>query len=77
MTKILIPLLAVLAIVWLWRRGQETRRVHPPHHEPHQPVPMVPCARCGVHVPRNQAIHGRHGDYCSTAHRHEAEPDGF
>jgi hypothetical protein len=37
---------------------------------------MVPCARCGVHVPRNQAIPGRHGDYCCVAHRREAERDG-
>lgn len=72
MTKILIPLLAALAIVWLWRRGQQTHRV-PPHREPRVPLPMVPCARCGVHVPRNQAVHGKHGDYCCAAHQREAE----
>ena len=72
--KLLILLLAILAGVWLWKRGrrlergrQETTRPNP------RTLPMVRCARCGTHVPGNEVVTGAQGSYCSAAHRREAE----
>ena len=77
MTKLLIPLLAVLAVVWLWRRSQRHVSDAAPHAtaQPTKALPMIACARCGVHIPRDAAVHGSHGDYCCAAHRREAEGD--
>lgn len=38
--------------------------------DPQQPVAMVPCARCGVHVPGSDALANEAGElFCSEAHR--------
>ncbi len=37
--------------------------------------PMVSCAHCGVHLPREDAVAGADGLYCSDAHR-RARGDG-
>jgi hypothetical protein len=34
---------------------------------------MVRCARCGVHLPGQDAVRGSQGSYCTVAHRREAE----
>lgn len=37
---------------------------------PRQPVAMVPCAHCGVHLPGGDALVNEAGEpYCSEAHR--------
>jgi uncharacterized protein len=73
--KLLILLLAVLAGVWLWRRGrQPTPLRRPPPQDGQAPaLPMVRCGRCGTHVPGHEAVAGRRGSYCSAAHRRESE----
>lgn len=73
--KLLIVLLAVLAGVWLWR---QRRSVPPPgastrSSRPAAPQEMAQCAHCGLHLPRDEALAGRHGVYCSAAHRQQAE----
>jgi uncharacterized protein len=30
---------------------------------------MLACAHCGVHLPRDEALPGRGGVFCSEAHR--------
>jgi len=35
---------------------------------------MVSCAHCGIHLPRDEAVAGTRGLYCSSAHR-SAEGD--
>lgn len=66
MSKLIIPLLAVLVIAWLWRSSRSrTQRQRTP---PPRPQPVLPCAHCGVHVPQNTAVHGAHGDYCCKEH---------
>ena len=72
--KLLIVLLAVLAGVWLWKRGR-ARALHDRKApgKPTKALPMVRCARCGTHVPGNEAVVGRHGSYCTSAHRRESE----
>lgn len=72
--KLLILLLAVLAGVWLWKRGRQTARMESRQRRPSEPLlPMVRCARCGTHVPGDEVVTGRHGSYCSAAHRRESE----
>ncbi len=35
--------------------------------------PLVPCARCGIHVPSSRTVRGGSGSYCSTECRQLAE----
>lgn len=75
--KLLLLLAAVLLGVWLWRSGRgnaaprERERPPPP---PPEPQDMVACALCGLHVPRGDAVSGRHGLYCCAEHQQRAEP---
>lgn len=72
--KYLLVILVVLLVVWLARAGH---RVLPPssgeagRRGPVPPVrqPMVACAHCGLHLPRDEALPGRGGLFCGEAHR--------
>lgn len=71
----------VIAVIWiaflLWRHGrrEELRSKMPPTaHPPKLPQAMVRCAHCGLHLPGDDAVQGRHGIYCSDDHRKAAEP---
>ncbi len=74
--KALLILLVVLGGVWLWRSRQTSapgnKPVGPQASTP-QPLDMVRCAQCGIHVPGNEAIAGKHGVYCSVDHQHQSE----
>jgi uncharacterized protein len=73
--KYLLILLIVLVVVWLSR---SSRRVPPPAARgpaapPPLKQPMLACAQCGLHLPRDEALPGRGGVFCSEAHRAEYE----
>ncbi len=70
--KLLVLLLAVLAGVWLWRRGQRARLARRTGQRKGA-LPMARCARCGMHVPADEAVSGQRGSYCSAAHRRDSE----
>jgi uncharacterized protein len=74
--KLLLILLVVLAGVWLWRSnrpsGPKLRRQKT--EAAAQPMDMVRCALCSVHVPTADAVQGKKGVYCCADHRHRAEP---
>jgi uncharacterized protein len=79
--KILIFLIAVVLLLWLLRKSS-TRRTPPPPPAPRDPAatpqPMLACAQCGVHLPRDEALPGRGGVFCGEAHRaayEQAHPD--
>jgi uncharacterized protein len=77
--KILLFLVAVFALLWLLR-GAQSRRAPPTGRSPGpaEPQPMLACAQCGVHLPRDEALTGRGGVFCSSAHRatfEQAHPD--
>jgi uncharacterized protein len=72
--KYLVILLVVLAVLWLARNA---RRIPPPPTRPGRPdgdrQTMLACAQCGLHLPRDEALPGRGGVFCSEAHRAEYE----
>jgi uncharacterized protein len=70
-------LLAVVVLLVLWIARAARRRVggsrdgSPP--SPRTREDMVACSRCGVHLPRSEALPGRGGLFCSEGHRAEHE----
>ncbi|WP_425353610.1 PP0621 family protein [Rhodoferax aquaticus] len=67
----------VLLLVWrfrTWRAGQDidSPRVRPVK-KPSTTTDMVPCRHCGTHIPVQEAIEGRLGQYCSAAHHRSLE----
>jgi uncharacterized protein len=66
----------VLLIILAWLAYRLVKRIladdSPPAPDDNQPrIEIVPCARCGVHVPREQAIIHDGKAYCSKAHQEE------
>jgi uncharacterized protein len=79
--KFLIFLVAFVLLLWLLRKSSN-RRTPPPPAAPRDaaatPQPMLACAQCGVHLPRDEALPGRGGVFCGEAHRaayEQAHPD--
>jgi uncharacterized protein len=66
--KIVLFLIAVIVLLWLLR-GATTRRRPKGGAAPAAPQPMIACAYCGVHLPRDEALPGRGGVFCGDAHR--------
>jgi uncharacterized protein len=72
--KIVLFLIAVFVLLWLLR-GATGRRPGVGARPPPQPQPMIACAYCGVHLPRDEALPGRGGVFCGEAHRAAFEKD--
>ena len=74
--KLVLILSVVLLGIWLWRTNRESdlKRKQPPPPDPPQPLAMVCCAFCAVHVPAPDALQGKNGQYCCADHRQRAEP---
>lgn len=69
--KFLIVVLAIVALIWLLA-GSLRRRMPPPASRARNgaaPQPMLACAQCGIHLPRDEALPGRGGVFCGAAHR--------
>lgn len=74
----ILKIIVLLFAVWLLslivrsslRRIQRNaeKRGSPQRHEQRATEPMVPCARCGVHVPRAEAIVRNGKEFCSLEH---------
>ncbi|MFV1998224.1 MAG: PP0621 family protein [Acidiferrobacterales bacterium] len=64
--------IAILFILgWLaWRLIRRlTASLHLPAKPPSQDqIEVIPCAVCGVHIPRSEALMRNDKAYCSTAH---------
>ena len=77
--KFLSVLVAVVVLLWLLRGACRRRAdaARPGRPEAAAPQPMLACAQCGVHLPRDEALPGRGGVFCGDAHRaafEEAHP---
>ncbi len=70
--KFLLFLIAVFVLLWMLRGSVRRARRPPPAAPPESgraPQPMLSCAHCGVHLPRDEALPGRGGVFCDAAHR--------
>jgi uncharacterized protein len=74
--KFALLVVAIVVLLWLLRGAR--RRVSPPPAKPPErparqadtePQPMLSCAHCGLHLPRDEALPGRGGVFCGEAHR--------
>lgn len=69
--KFLLLLIAVFVLFYLlrgsWRRARRPPGASPPAAA--SPQPILACSQCGLHLPRDEALPGRGGVFCSTAHR--------
>lgn len=67
--RILLVLLAIVALALFWRKGgQGRRRANPPAADP-PAQDMVCCAHCGVYLPQQESVTADGLFYCSEAHR--------
>lgn len=72
--RLLFWIILIAAAFWLWRRLTSKPKSS---HQPQQTtVPMVRCAECGVHLPREQALQSRYQWYCSRAHLEQDNTSG-
>jgi uncharacterized protein len=72
MAKFLLVL--IVAVVAAWALFGRQRRVRDDGPRARKAAPagaedMVPCAHCGVHLPRGDAVMDGELAYCSVAHR--------
>jgi uncharacterized protein len=67
--KIVLFIVAVFVLLWLLRGGTARRSRPVAPRSPAAAQPMLACAECGVHLPRDEALPGRGGVFCSEAHR--------
>jgi len=74
--KYLILILVVLIVLWLARsrrRSSPPPSTRPAGEPPAPRQPMLACAHCGLHLPRDEALPGRGGVFCGETHRAEYE----
>jgi uncharacterized protein len=69
----------VLLVFWLWRSGRQARtgddKSKPANQKPtplEKATEIVACEVCHIHLPRDEALIGKRGLYCSSAHRQQA-----
>jgi len=65
--------LAVIAVGYAFWRGQRTGTPPSKGKRPPPPAPqdMVACARCGVHLPRSEALTHGSRTYCCAEHQQQ------
>jgi len=69
--KYLLVIAVVGFVLWLmFGRGRRVGKAPPQSNKPAQPVVMIACAHCGVHLPQTDAVQDAAGrPYCGDAHR--------
>lgn len=73
--KALLLLFIVVVIAFQWRhvRAVKVKQATQKGATPKGVVTMLECARCGVHLPADDAVIGVNAVYCSVAHRQAQE----
>ncbi|WP_085648741.1 MULTISPECIES: PP0621 family protein [unclassified Pseudomonas] len=67
MLRLLFWIALIAAAVWLWRKFKApASSTRSPREQ--DAAPMVRCAHCGVHLPRDRALNLQQQWYCSQAH---------
>jgi uncharacterized protein len=65
-SKLLLLVIAIV-VVYFVLTGLARKRRQRPAQSPVEP--MVPCAHCGVNVPRSEALEAADRFFCSEEHR--------
>ena len=77
--KYFLLFVIIFVFAWHWRStrradiAERKRKVHPAPGHTTDPVAMVQCAYCHLHLAMPDAVGGRRGSYCSAEHRALAE----
>jgi len=71
--RALLWLGVALAVLWIWRSRRGQTAVKRPKTGATATQDMIACSVCKLHVPLDQVWPGRHGSYCSQAHRQQRE----
>ena len=71
---LLIILLALLFFVLGFKRARPAAPAED-KKRPAAPQDMLSCAQCGLHLPRDEALPGLGGVFCSAAHRSQYESE--
>jgi len=69
LAKIILLALGLLAVYWIlksYRRRVDRGESKPPAAGGED---MVPCAQCGVHLPRSESITTQDSFYCTAEHQ--------
>lgn len=75
--RLLFWIAIIVAAIWVWRRYiSGPKRAAPQPRQDDAAAPMVRCAHCGVHVPKNQALAQEQNWYCSQAHLQQGSQAG-
>ena len=75
MAKIILVVLGLLFVYWIlksYRRRVDRAGEGAP---PADTENMVPCARCGVHLPRSESVTTQGRFYCSPEHQRAGEAE--
>lgn len=72
MARLIFLVVAIALVYWLLRRF---RQPSAPPADTAQPEDMVSCARCGLNLPKSEAIAAGDDYYCCEAHRRPSQPD--
>lgn len=70
--KYLLLLLLVGLLWWAFTRARQSRTSDTPSGST-SAQDMARCAHCGIHLPKDEAVLGDKGLYCSTEHRTAAQ----
>jgi len=70
MIRLIMWVVLIWAAIWFFKRvtkrpASRSERAAPPTDA----APMVRCAQCGVHLPRDRALSQDQQWYCTEAHR--------
>ena len=75
MVRLLFWIALIAAAVWFWRKFKRPAAAPRAPNEP-ATTPMVRCAHCGVHLPRDRALNLQQQWYCSQAHLEQGPGTG-
>ncbi|MDH0747937.1 PP0621 family protein [Pseudomonas sp. GD03842] len=70
MIRLIMWIALIVAVVWFFKRVTKRPAPSAKAAAPDtDAAPMVRCAHCGVHVPRDRALSAGQQWYCTEAHR--------
>jgi uncharacterized protein len=73
MFRLLLWAALIAAACWLWRRARRPAR---PAGKAEGATPMVRCAHCDIHLPRDHALARGERWYCSQKHLEQGAKPG-